>query len=96
MVSSLSKPTNTSLKTDLLHFYDDIAELNDYCAFMCDALTRMPLKEGQLDEASIMGASRLCGWMKHRMRALKADLKRIHEKANKHTEEVGDGESHFK
>lgn len=77
-----SKPTKAPLKTDLLRFYDDFAELNDYCAFMCDALARMPLKEGYADDASAMGASRFCGWMKQRMQEMKGDLKRIHKKAN--------------
>lgn len=78
--------TKMPLNPDLLRFYDEFSEFNDCCAFMCDALAHVSLKESYLDNNSAMGASRFCHWMKRRMQELKNELKEIHEKANRHVQ----------
>lgn len=79
----MSKPkqTDTSLNTDLMHFYDNFAEFHDYCAFMCDALASLATGDKPFDTSSALGASRYCHWLKYRVGILKEDLKEIHEKA---------------
>ncbi len=81
MSSDLSKLTNTSIKADLLHFYDEFVELNDYCSFMCEAFASLATEEDYMDESTAMGVSRFCYWIKHRMEVLKGELKQIHEKS---------------
>ena len=81
MANESSKLTKIPLKTDLLHFYDEFVEFQDYCSFMCEAFASLATEENYLDTSTAMGASRFCQWMKRRMQELRGDLKKIHEKA---------------
>lgn len=77
-----NKSSKLPLKTDLLHFYEEFVEFQDYCSFMCEAFASLAAEENYLDTSTAMGASRFCHWIKRRMHELKGDLKRIHEKAH--------------
>ena len=72
---------STTLKLDLLRFYDSFVEFNDDCAFMCDALVALAANEEYLDPNTAIGASRYCEWVKSRIKGLEKELKGIHEKA---------------
>lgn len=82
MPNESSKLTKTPLRTDILHFYDEFVEFQDYCSFMCEAFASLAAEEHYMDTSSAMGASRFCYWIKRRMQELKGDLKKIHEKAH--------------
>lgn len=56
-----------SLPSELLAFYDEFSEFNDYCAFFCDAFANVASLEGGLDDSSIQGMKRSAQWMKERM-----------------------------
>ena len=82
MSKKSSSSKETPLKTDILLFYDDFVEFQDYCSFMCEAFSSLASEDNFMDESTAMGASRFCHWMKRRMHQLKGDLKKIHKKAN--------------
>lgn len=81
MPNDSSKLTKTPLNIDLLHFYDEFAEINDYCSFLCEAFASLATEDNYLDTNTAMGVSRFCHLIKCRMQELKGDLKQIHEKA---------------
>lgn len=66
---------------ELLAFYDEFSEFNDYCAFLCDAFASVATVERELDDASAQGLKRSAQWMKERMEYLKTELKVIQENA---------------
>lgn len=70
-----------SLARDLLHFYDEFAEFNDYCVFLCDAVACLVTEDDILDTATSQGIGRYSGWIKHRVQALKQELGKIQEKS---------------
>ena len=75
------KTQETSLATDLLHFYDEFVEFHDYCAFLCDAFACLATEEDYLDASTAMGVSRFSHWVKRRTHMLKQELKQIQERA---------------
>jgi hypothetical protein len=77
---------HTPLATDLLHLYDEVAEFNDCCAFLCDAFASLAAAEEGLDGSTAEGLRCLSDWMKQRMEYLKRQLKRIQEKASVQTQ----------
>jgi hypothetical protein len=64
-----------------LRLYDEFAEVNDYCSFLCDAFASLTSEGNCLDIDTATGATRFCHLIKYRMQELKGDLKQIHEKA---------------
>ena len=80
--SKLEPVTKKSLLSrDLMHLYDEMTELNDHCAFLCDAFACLAAEEDCMDDSTAHGLSRQAGWMKRQMEAFKAKLKQIYEKA---------------
>jgi len=80
MPNESPEPT-TTLKLDLLRFYDRFVEFNDDCSFMCDALVALAANEEYLDQNTAIGAGRYCDRVKSRIKVLEKELKGIHEKA---------------
>ncbi len=70
-----------ALSGQLLAFYDDFSEFNDYAAFLCDAFASVASIEGGLDESSLPGMKRSAQWLKERMEQLKNELQQIQENA---------------
>lgn len=88
MLESKQKPANqeSPLSMDILHFYDEFVEFNDYCAFLCDAFASVVSNdeyEEFMGQASIQGFGRCSHWMKFRMQELKGKLKLIQEKSHR-------------
>lgn len=70
----------SSISHDILHLYDEVAEFNDYCAFLCDAVACLVVEDDYIDKATARGLSRFSHDIKQRMGALKSKLKQIHKK----------------
>lgn len=68
---------------DLRTFYDDFEEFNDYCSFLCDAVSSLlsEYKDNEPDLHTILGAKRHCSWLKVRAEELKHELGGIYEKS---------------
>lgn len=74
-------PQESSLANDLITFYDEFAEFNDYCAFLCAAFASIVANEEIIDERSAQGFGRCSHWMSYRMEELKKKLKKIQERS---------------
>ncbi len=68
-----------ALSSQLLAFYDDFSEFNDYLAFLCDAFASVSSIDGGPDDNSLHGMKRSAQWMKERMEQLKNELQVIQE-----------------
>ena len=63
----------------LLSFYDDFADFNDDCAFLCDAFACLVNNHECLDERSIRGLERNATLLKQRVNHFNNRLKEIRE-----------------
>ncbi len=70
------------LSAELVEFYDEIVEFNDYCSFLCDAMSSLfgEYKDSEPDIHTILGAKRHCSWLKSRAEELKNELNLICER----------------
>ncbi len=66
---------------DLTAFYDDFEAFNDYCSFLCDAMSSLfsEYKDSEPDTHTIMGAKRHLHALKCQAEALKIELSRLHK-----------------
>jgi len=79
---SLPNPPPPNLPRDLIQLYDDLAEFNDYCAFLCDAMPNLFTEDFDLDPHTIQGARRHCSDLKVRAEALKTGVADIRRQVN--------------
>jgi hypothetical protein len=70
----------SSVRQDILQLYDEFAEFNDRCSFLCDAFAGIVANPEYIDENTIHGFSRYSDWLKHKIVEFKARLKHIHER----------------
>lgn len=83
--SELEPITEESLIShDILDFYDEVAEFNDYCAFLCDAVACLVVENDCIDKTTAHGLGRFSHDIKRGMDALKSKLRQIHEKEYTH------------
>ncbi|VAW66552.1 hypothetical protein MNBD_GAMMA10-3052 [hydrothermal vent metagenome] len=68
---------NTLLSEALLDYYDEFADFNENCAFLCDAFSSLVDNHELLDQTSIHGFARNADWIKKRTGELKEKLKQI-------------------
>lgn len=78
---------------DILHLYDEVAEFNDYCAFLCDAAACLVVENDCLDKSTAHGLGRFSHDIKRGMDALKSKLRQIHEKEYTHRQASKKGHS---
>ena len=66
-------------RSDLSIFYDDLEEFNDYCSFLCDAMSALfcEYQDSEPDLHTILGARRQLSWVKCRAEQLKNELQGI-------------------
>lgn len=71
------------LNMNLAAFYDDFEEFNDYCSFLCDAISSLfcEYQDCEPDPHTILGAKRHCSWLKCRAEELKKELHDIYERS---------------
>ena len=83
MFESEQKTTtsNSSLSDDLLQFYNEFAEFNEYHAFFCDAFAGVVADDEVLDTTTLHGIYRCSRWMKLRMEEFKARLEAMERKS---------------
>ena len=72
---------NTITQTDLLTLYDDLTEFNDYCAFLCDAMSALfsEYAESEIDINTIQGVKRHCSDLKERSEKLERVLNTMYQ-----------------
>lgn len=68
---------------DLVSFLDDFVEFNDYCAFLCDALSALfsEYAENEMDSHTIQGVRRHCGDLKERSEKLEEVLNTLYQQS---------------
>lgn len=76
----------SSISKDLFHFYDEFAEFNDVCAFLCDAFVCVVARDDMLDASTVQGLFRCSYWMKSRMGEFKEKLNAIRKKSTTGTD----------
>ena len=77
MNKSKTNRQNPLLSQALLDYYDEFADFNENCAFLCDAFSCLVDNYELLDQTSIHGFARNAGWIKQRTGELKEKLKQI-------------------
>jgi len=77
MSKKKKKKHNNLLSLALLNFYDEFADFNEDCAFLCDAFACMVENHEYLDQDSTRGLSRNAYWLKRRTTKLKEVIKHI-------------------
>ena len=75
------KPNPTTPKAELIAFYDDFVEFNEYCAFLCDAVAALftDALEGEPDTHTVLGLKRQCHDLKERAEQLECGLHKIYQ-----------------
>lgn len=68
-----------SLARAVLNFYDDFAEFNGQCAFLCTAMACLLADEGSNSERVIRGAEHWSFWLRQQMDELQTKLEQIHK-----------------
>lgn len=70
-------------QADLLTLYDDFVEFNDYCAFLCDALSALfaEYAENEIDSHTIQGVKRHCYDLKERAEKLEGVLNTLYQQS---------------
>jgi hypothetical protein len=69
----------TDISLDLLKLYDDFADFNDDCAFLCDAFASLAANHECLDQDNINGLERHAYWLKQRVGEFKERIRQIRE-----------------
>lgn len=64
-----------TVQTRILGIYDDFAELQDQCSFLCDAFTSIAQSGESIEKETIRGAIMYADCVKDRAEGIKADLK---------------------
>ena len=72
---------NSNLSDDLLQFYNEFAEFNEYHAFFCDAFAGVVADDEVLDTTTLHGIYRCSRWMKLCMEEFKARREAIERKS---------------
>ncbi|MEE8056283.1 MAG: hypothetical protein V3T17_00385 [Pseudomonadales bacterium] len=80
-----TKDQASSLSSALTSYYDEFADFNEDCAFLCDAFVCLTANHENLDQYSIQGFERNALWLKRRVNELKESLKKIRELASANT-----------
>lgn len=70
-----------SLAMDILILYDDFAEFNNNCAFLCHAIFCVISADLELDKHVIEGMTEFAHQIKRRSAELKEQVSRLHEKS---------------
>lgn len=82
---TMDKPDTekTVQKEDLLNFYDEFVEFNDYCAFLCDAMSALfsEYADGEVNSYTIQGVRRQCGDLKERSERLEEVLAALYKQS---------------
>ena len=68
---------------NLLTFYDDFIEFNDYCAFLCDSLSALfsEYTESETDNHTLQGIKRHCNDLKDRSEKLENILDTLYQQS---------------
>ena len=74
-----AKKQSSMLSLALLNYYDEFAEFNEDCAFLCDAFACLVDNQEILDQYTIRGFENNAHWLKQRTKELKEKLKQIRE-----------------
>lgn len=69
------------LSVELMQFYNEFAEFNEYHAFFCDAFAGVVSVDELLDTSTTQGIHRCSRWMKHRMEEFKTRLEALLRKS---------------
>ncbi len=69
--------------TDLVILLDDFVEFNDYCAFLCDALSALfsEYAENEIDSHTIQGVKRHCYDLKERSEKLESAFNMLYQQS---------------
>lgn len=78
-----SKPKKVT-QVALLTICDDFVEFNDYCAFLCDALSAIfsEYAENEIDNHTIQGVKRHCYDLKERSEKLERALNNLYQQSS--------------
>ncbi len=72
-------PSHNSQALSKLH--DELAEFNDYCSFLCDAMPCLFSEEAEVDQHTILGARRHCHALKMKAEHLKERVQKLQQVA---------------
>lgn len=83
---------NASLNDGLTELHDDFMEFNDYCSFLCDAVSCLFTDsiDGEPDNHTVMGLKRHCDDLKERAKELEGMVNHLYRQSrdSKHTATV--------
>lgn len=71
----------SSLSEDLVQFYNDFSEFNEYHAFYCEAFAGVVSVDELMDSSTVHGIYRCTRWIRLRMEEFKARLEVIERKS---------------
>lgn len=71
----------TALTKELVRLYDEFAEFQDHCSFLCDAFACIVANHEYADESTINGFSHYSHWLKQQVIYFRARLKQIQERS---------------
>ncbi|MCW8195976.1 hypothetical protein F6455_14370 [Proteobacteria bacterium 005FR1] len=63
-----------AIQMTMLGLYDDFAELQDQCSFLCDAFTSIGRLSESVDQETLRGAAMYADGIKEKVSRMKADL----------------------
>ena len=66
----------------LLALYDDMAEFQDQCSFLCDAFASITAQNEVIGQETIRGVSIYSEWIKEQVGQLKAELRLCYEEVD--------------
>lgn len=73
--SGETRPDAKAVQGRILALYDDLAEFQDQCSFLCDAFASIVTQVEVIDQETVRGVSIYSEWVKERVGQLKAELK---------------------
>ncbi len=74
-----TKKRKSLLSSELLRYYDDFANFNEDCAFLCDAFACVTKNHETINQNSLVGFERNANWLKKRCNELNEKLNKIRE-----------------
>lgn len=76
------QPAYLPIQARILQLYDEMAEFQDQCSFLCDAFASIAAYEEVTCDETRRGASVYCEWIKSQVHEMKMELKVIHSEIN--------------
>lgn len=81
-LATTARSADDRVQLRLLTLYDDLAEFQDQCSFLCDAFASIVTQEEIIDRETVRGASIYAQWIKERVKQMKEELKPIYEEVS--------------